>query len=190
MIIYKTTNLINNKIYVGKHNENSKHYLGSGWILHKAIEKYGRENFIRETIEVVNEQNWREREIFWIKELNARDQNIGYNICAGGEGGPITYGADNPSFGKGSDRFSDKGLKSLKTKAIERMKLQKYRDAASTGRRGKKDSDETKQKKSDARLGNKNPAAKEVIVEGVKYTTLRHASKETGLSLYHLRKLL
>lgn len=86
MIIYKTTNLINGKIYVGKDKKNNPKYLGSGKILKLAIRKYGVENFKKEILEVcTNELIWKEREKFWIKELNA--QSIGYNIAEGGDGG-------------------------------------------------------------------------------------------------------
>jgi hypothetical protein len=43
--IYKITNLINNKIYIGKHsskNMNKDNYIGSGYLLLKAIKKYGK----------------------------------------------------------------------------------------------------------------------------------------------------
>ena len=50
MIIYKTTNLINGKIYVGKDSKNNNNYLGSGKILNLAINKYGIENFKKETL--------------------------------------------------------------------------------------------------------------------------------------------
>jgi hypothetical protein len=46
MIIYKTTNIINGKYYVGKDINNSESYLGSGVLLKRAIKKYGKENFI------------------------------------------------------------------------------------------------------------------------------------------------
>jgi len=50
--IYKTTNLINNKIYVGKHKTSANDgYLGSGLILGYAVDKYGKENFKREILE-------------------------------------------------------------------------------------------------------------------------------------------
>lgn len=43
-LIYKITNLINNKIYIGYHSTNDIHdnYFGSGVALNKAIKKYGK----------------------------------------------------------------------------------------------------------------------------------------------------
>lgn len=89
-IVYKTTNLLNSKIYVGKHTQEGLEfdgYLGSGTWITRVIEKYGKENFVRETIEVVNsEVSMNEREIFWIAELKAQDPEIGYNLTPGGDG--------------------------------------------------------------------------------------------------------
>jgi hypothetical protein len=86
MIIYKTTNLINGKFYVGKDERNKPDYLGSGINLQRAIKKYGEENFIKETVEVCStREELIEREKYWIKETKA--QEIGYNIADGGWGG-------------------------------------------------------------------------------------------------------
>lgn len=86
MIIYKTTNLINNKFYVGKDSRNNPNYLGSGLLLNRAIHKYGRENFTKEILEYCeNKEHLNEREKFWICELKARE--VGYNIAEGGHGG-------------------------------------------------------------------------------------------------------
>ena len=52
MIIYKTTNLVNGKIYIGQDKNNNPAYLGSGKILHLAFQKYGLENFNKEILEV------------------------------------------------------------------------------------------------------------------------------------------
>lgn len=86
MYIYKTTNLINGKVYIGKsEKEFTTEYLGSGVLLSKAIKKYGKENFKVElveecsTIDILND-----REKFWISEHMGNDC---YNIAEGGSGG-------------------------------------------------------------------------------------------------------
>jgi hypothetical protein len=58
-----------------------KDYLGSGKILKFAINKYGKENFIKEIIEKCNNQEELDlREKYWIKYYNSTDKNIGLNI--------------------------------------------------------------------------------------------------------------
>ena len=87
MVIYKTTNLINCKIYIGQDSKNNPKYLGSGIALNNAIKKYGKENFKKEILEhCVNKKDMDEKEKHWITELNARDKNVGYNITKGGDG--------------------------------------------------------------------------------------------------------
>jgi group I intron endonuclease len=90
-LIYKTTNLVNGKIYVGKHAQNGLEfdgYFGSGIWLVRSVRKYGKENFIREIVEIVCPKltNINEREKFWIDKLDARNSLIGYNISKGGDG--------------------------------------------------------------------------------------------------------
>jgi hypothetical protein len=86
MIIYKTVNAINGKFYIGQDSNNNPEYLGSGTLLKRAIEKYGKENFIKEIVEVCSTKTeLNEREKYWIKETKA--QEIGYNIAEGGNGG-------------------------------------------------------------------------------------------------------
>lgn len=86
MIIYKTTNLINGKIYIGLDSYNRPNYLGSGLWITRAIKKYGKKNFKKEILEHCTCKNIYEREKYWVKFLNARDPKIGYNICEGGLG--------------------------------------------------------------------------------------------------------
>ena len=88
MIIYKTTNLINNKIYIGKDKHNNLKYLGSGTAIKLAIKKYGKNNFIKEIIEECFDDNiLNEREKYWINKFNSTNRKIGYNVAYGGEGG-------------------------------------------------------------------------------------------------------
>lgn len=93
MYIYKTTNIINNKIYIGKSTKEineSQEYYGSGAILKKSILKNGKGNFKKEIIcECDDLVELNKLEKFWIKELKSQDRNIGYNITDGGDGGNI-----------------------------------------------------------------------------------------------------
>jgi len=93
MIIYKTTNTINGKFYVGKDSKNNPAYFGSGMILQKAIAKYGKENFKKEILEYCSVESINDQEIFWIDKLNAIGD--GYNITSGGEGGDTTSNHPN-----------------------------------------------------------------------------------------------
>lgn len=87
MIVYKTINLITKKIYVGKDTKNDPNYLGSGTYLRNSVKKYGKENFRKEILEECKDHDILcQREIYWIKELDSMNPEIGYNILPGGEG--------------------------------------------------------------------------------------------------------
>ena len=67
MIIYKTTNLINGKIYIGKDSKNDPNYFGSGLLLRQSIKKYGKKNFKKEIIDFADSvKGLNEKEIYWI----------------------------------------------------------------------------------------------------------------------------
>jgi group I intron endonuclease len=86
-IIYKTTNKINGKFYIGVHNGTRNWYKGSGSILKKAIRKYGVSNFLRETLyELDNEVEayLKEQEIVTVNLLS---DPLCYNLRLGGRGG-------------------------------------------------------------------------------------------------------
>ena len=89
-IVYKTTNNVNKKFYIGVHDtstRDSKYYLGSGLALNRAIKQYGRENFVRETLyeyKTASEAYQKESELVTQEVVN--DDN-NYNLCCGGLGG-------------------------------------------------------------------------------------------------------
>jgi len=89
--VYKTTNIINGKFYIGKRKyrkKDEKWYLGSGIYLNRAIKKYGIENFKKEIIEwCSSSEEVNNKERFWIAKLDALNQKIAYNIAPGGDGG-------------------------------------------------------------------------------------------------------
>jgi hypothetical protein len=79
MIIYKTTNLANGKIYVGRYTGKKKSYIGSGSTFRKEVDIYGVNNFKREILEEYSGAFIADREIYWILKLKAFDPQIGYN---------------------------------------------------------------------------------------------------------------
>lgn len=98
MFIYKLTNKVNNKIYIGLTTESisercrkriaEANYRNSrsSYILN-AIRKYGSENFTVEQIDTANSlDELQQKEINYIKMYNSTDRNIGYNLTKGGEG--------------------------------------------------------------------------------------------------------
>lgn len=93
--IYKITNLINQKIYVGKttttiekrwktHWEDSTRLDISNRPLYKAFNKYGKENFKIEELEECSIDELNSKEIYWIEKLGSF--KYGYNATLGGDG--------------------------------------------------------------------------------------------------------
>lgn len=100
--IYKIENLINGKVYIGKSvniqrrfkshisdsfNNNKPSY---NHLIHKAIRKYGVENFLFEVIEEYSEDDLNQKEIYWISVYDCcilNGNNKGYNMTRGGDGG-------------------------------------------------------------------------------------------------------
>jgi group I intron endonuclease len=93
LVIYMFTNKINGKIYIGKtkgrlcnrvanHRYNSKKMMPP-MPIGRAISKYGFENFEVTVLEECStEEELNCRESFWIKEKNATDSSVGYNILS------------------------------------------------------------------------------------------------------------
>lgn len=102
--VYITTNLINNKQYIGKHKSKSftENYKGSGKLLWKAINKYGVENFKVELMEeCFSAEELNSREIYWINYYNAVNSEKFYNLKNGGDGGFAPHsGISHPLYGK------------------------------------------------------------------------------------------
>jgi group I intron endonuclease len=131
--VYKITNKVTGKIYIGITNQGSgaryRHHwyearIGESAPIHKSMAKYGEENFTLEIIDFADTyEELKEKERFWIKELNSMDRKIGYNLTEGGDG----------TFGR---MHSEETKEKIRQKAI-----------------GRKISEETKKRMSEARKG-------------------------------------
>lgn len=131
--VYKITNKITGKIYIGITNQGSgaryRHHwyesrIGEPSPIHRSMAKYGEDNFTLEIIDFAETyEELKEKEKFWIKEFNSTDRNIGYNLTEGGDG----------TFGR---THSEETKEKIRQKAL-----------------GRKISEETKKKMSEARIG-------------------------------------
>ncbi len=152
MVIYKITNNVNGKIYIGQHCKNDTDYMGSGTLLKRAFQKYGKENFTKEIIEIcLDKEALNIAEKYWISYYHSQDRNIGYNITAGGEG-VFGYKHNKEQLEKMSKRF--KGIPKTKEHNLKNSIANKGKNTWSKGRLK---SDDEKKKNSIAHLGERNP---------------------------------
>lgn len=89
MIIYKITNLVNNKNYIGLTTQKLNHRISCNRNEIKrnkelkqriimALKKHGFNNFLFEQIDVATTKpELKDKEIYWIKELNSTDVELG-----------------------------------------------------------------------------------------------------------------
>lgn len=160
--IYKTTNLINGKFYIGMHKTKNPNdsYLGSGTVIKKAIEKYGKENFKKEILFCFdNEQEMIDKEKELITEEQIND-TMCYNMTLGGIG---SWSHVDSTGDKNCMKRHDVALRvskslkkriqnddNLKQKLLENAK--KASMVAAEKRKGSRDNEETKKKRVDTRL--------------------------------------
>ena len=118
MHVYAITNSVNGKIYVGQHchddlqaylRHNIRHALANARTktrLYNAIRKYGTDAFsirsLISNIESLSQLN--ALEIFFIRTLETQDDEIGYNITAGGGG---QLGTSRPHTEEQKTRMSE-----------------------------------------------------------------------------------
>ena len=100
--IYKITNLINNKVYIGqsiniqerwkahRHRPFNSNSVDYDSLLYRAIRKYGLENFKFEVLEECEKEALNDKEIYYIQEYKSSNPNFGYNLSNGGAGTSAT----------------------------------------------------------------------------------------------------
>jgi group I intron endonuclease len=157
--IYKTTNLLNGKFYVGMHSTNKLNdgYLGSGKRLKRSIKKYGIENFKLEILEFFDSRELLvEREKQLVNENLLKDDNC-MNLRPGGTGGmcsvehgiKLKKGASNhqKKMWKNND-YRNKIIEVIRNTMINNHRLGKIKYDTFTG---KKHTEISKRKMSEAK---------------------------------------
>ena len=90
--IYKITNKINGKVYIGQSvnifkrwsvHGNMNRVTNKSQVISKAIHKYGIESFTFEVLELCTKELLNSREIYWVSKFNS--YKVGYNATSGGD---------------------------------------------------------------------------------------------------------
>jgi group I intron endonuclease len=170
MIIYKITNIINGKVYIGKTIQPLKirwkcHCAlasrNSPLYFHRAIRKYGCDKF---SIEILKQTKSMEYlnfvEKYFIKKLNANNLKFGYNMTIGGDG--VMAGRHHSEEAKVKISLGHKGqipwMKGRRHSEETKHKISKNLKGVNNWCKGKKLSDEHKRKLVLARKGKPSPS--------------------------------
>lgn len=156
MIIYKTTNLINGKEYVGLDTNNNSEYYGSGKLIKKAINKYGKLNFKKQILcKCSNVKDLKQAEIEYIALYDTLKN--GYNLTIGGEGtfGYIFTDEDKKRMSKAhkGKKLSEEQKRKMSKAHLGVKKSIEHRRNISKGQKRKKLSEEHKKKIGISKLG-------------------------------------
>lgn len=144
--IYRITNKINSKTYIGKHKykDLNDNYKGSGKLLWRAYRKYGFENFEKEILysHIQYKETADDMEKFAITKERALGK-AEYNIADGGDGGPLYKGKQH------SEEWKKIMSETLKGRKLSEEWVKKI----SESKKGRKLSEEHKRKLSESHKG-------------------------------------
>ena len=157
--IYLTTNTLNGKIYVGQHKAEDfeSWYLGSGIHIRNAVKKYGRGNFSVKLIDTAeSKEELNEKEVYWIKELDSRNPDVGYNLAKGGAGHEMS-GDSRKRMSEARKRYcaSEAGKEQLSKLRRGRRLSEETKLKLSRANKGRVKSEEERKRLSEALKGNK-----------------------------------
>jgi len=166
-IVYKTTNLVNGKYYIGKHSCNCSPctYLGSGKDFKKALKEYGKENFHMKILSEFDNADDAYKYESKIVTQNVVNQEDCYNKVCGGKGclTPELSGTNKECTINGVTYISQKAA--AKDLGLSKGTINRWMTGVSKkGRRSKQ---------------NRNP----VITPYGKFKTIRLAAEAEGINI-------
>lgn len=185
--MYKITNLINNKIYIGVHGTNNLNdgYFASGLMINRSLKKYGIDSFKREII------NWYDYEVEMLDDerriVNHEfiNSNKTYNCIIGGQGGAQNIETRKKiSKSKTGLKFSDDHIKNLKLSHTgilmnedTKKKLSILNSGSNNKFFGKTFTNEQLEKIKLARINQKNLAYKKIYINDILFDSLKAAAE-------------
>lgn len=207
-LIYKAINKINNKQYIGQTmntlGERKKQHIQSAFnsrrepksYFHKAIKKYGEENFKWEIIEnnIPNEK-LNERERYWIKFYNTYED--GYNLTEGGDSfnNLQKWRNENPDIAKESAKRGCSIMRSILDHNPEKEQLRKEKAAEGIKKYVEEHKEEWSKKSYETYLKHKEQVDKQFeefhkkqskqvkcLETGIIYASANEASRQTKIS--------
>jgi len=210
--IYKVSNLLNGKFYIGQHQTTDLQdtYLGSGTSVVRAIKKYGRLNFSKEVLFVFdNFDEMNNKEIEMVTEGLIKHP-LCYNQVIGGQGDnskslkeyvrtPAHCAAlSKAKLGRTQDPLVVE--RRAKTCKANRAKMSQEERNARFGQCGeangfynKQHTADSKQKIrdtiGDSRKGKYNANARSITIDNIAYQTHKECMQQLGLSKRKLKKL-
>ena len=134
--IYKYTNVINEKVYIGQTKNSLKrrserlgrNYIGCRYF-YNAIQKYGWDNFIPEILEDnLSKEEANRLEKYYIKKFDSTNRNIGYNILSGGNNSLMPEESKEIISEKAKERYKDKTKNPMYGKKHSQDSLNKMRN--------------------------------------------------------------
>ena len=198
--IYRITNLINGKTYIGQHKykDLNDDYMGSGKHLKRAQKKYGIENFRKEIL-IFNVSKKEHIDLLEKTFISSEREKVGpencYNITDGGEGrsGPMSEEAKKKiSEARKGKKLSEEARKKISEAHKGKKLSEEARKKVSEANKGKKLSEETRKKLSEANKGKKHsPMSEETrkklseALQGKKHSPM---SEETRKKLSEAQK--
>lgn len=145
--VYKITNLINGKIYIGKHSTDNldDNYMGSGKLLRLEYSACGRKNFEKTILAYSDDENeLADLERHYITVLNATDPDVGYNR---------QVNSSRYSFTEEHNQKISKAKRGTKMSVDARRKMSEAHKGKESWNKGKHWSVETRQKMSESHKG-------------------------------------
>ena len=186
--VYKHTNLINNKCYIGitsQKNPNKRWDNGRGYknnsYFWNAIQKYGWDNFSHEILyRDLTKARAEEEEIKLIKHFQSNMHDFGYNIESGGHsrGRVSDLTKEKIRNAKLGSKLSEDAKKKIGASHKGKPKSEEHKKKIGDGNRGKKVSEESKEK-----MRHTNRCTPAVCISTMEiYCSVNDASRKTGIS--------